>query len=223
MRTRRFLEISLAAPALVFIACGSSASDRASTTPSGSSIVTAVTGTPTTPVEPPPPPATPLTTAGPPLPTCVNGWRTPPEGTPLRDQPVGIVRRTTGVEGPLVVTDMRYFEGPESPPSDKGYLLVVRRWYVKLYAADDPAFQGRFIVEARRFGRGLSAVAPYPSIGFHSPDWIGFQYESADPEPKAYAGLPGEWSGIPYDFVDGGEGLGIPGLPADVAGCLDGT
>jgi hypothetical protein len=57
---------------------------------------------------------------------------------------------------------MRYFEGPESPPApDKGYLLVVERWYVKLYAERDLSFQGRFLVESRRFGRGTVAVAPY--------------------------------------------------------------
>ncbi|MFB3737597.1 MAG: hypothetical protein ACE14W_01360 [Candidatus Velamenicoccus archaeovorus] len=118
---------------------------------------------------------------------------------------------------------MRYFEGPESPPSEQGYLLEVQRWYVKLYAEDDPAFQGRFLVEARRFGRGVSAVAPYETHGFRSPDWVGFQFDSADTTPKAYPGLPGQWEGIPYDFVKGGAGLTIPGLPSEVAGCLDGT
>lgn len=148
---------------------------------------------------------------------------TPPEDTPDYLQPLGVIRRTTGVEGPLVVVDMRSFEGPESPPSDKGYILVVRRWYVRLYAEGDPAFRGRFLVEARRFGRGLAAVAPYDTSGFRSPDWIGFQYEGTEPEAVAYPGLPGEWSGTPYDFARGGEGLDIPGLPAVVAGCLDGT
>jgi len=118
---------------------------------------------------------------------------------------------------------MRSFEGPESPPSDKGYLLVVQRWYIRLFAERDPAFQGRFLVESRTFGRGVAAVAPYDTTGFRSPDWIGFQYDSADTEPKAYPGLPGLWSGIPYDFVEGGGGLEIPGLPEDVLGCLDGT
>jgi hypothetical protein len=127
------------------------------------------------------------------------------------------------VRGPLVVTDMRYFTGPESPPSDKGYLLVVERWYVRLWARRDPAFQGRFLVEARRFGQGVSAVAPYDSEGFHSPSWIGFQYDSADTDPAAYPGLPGTWGGVPYDFVNGGEGLTFPGLPSEVAGCLRGT
>jgi hypothetical protein len=41
-------------------------------------------------------------------------------------------------------------------------------------------------------------------------------------------GLPGLWAGVPYDFVRGGggpdtPGPGIPGLPEEVVGCLDGT
>jgi hypothetical protein len=174
-------------------------------------------------VTPPALPETPPPTAGPAATDCVNGWVTPAEDSPEYLQPLGIVRRTTGVKGPLTVVDMRYFEGPESPPSDKGYLLVVERWYVKLFAERDPAFQGRFLIEARRFGRGLVAVAPYDTEGFRSPDWIGFQYDSADTEAKAYPGLPGLWSGIPYDFVKGGGGLTIPGLPDAVLGCLEGT
>jgi len=134
-----------------------------------------------------------------------------------------VIRRTTGVRGPLVITDLRYFTGPESPPSDKGYILVVERWYVRLWARHDPAFQGRFLVEARRFGQGVSAAAPYDTRGFRSPDWVGFEYDSADTQPSSHPGLPGTWQGTPYDFVKGGEGLTIPGLPAEVAGCLDGT
>jgi hypothetical protein len=120
-------------------------------------------------------PADPPPTSGPEAAGCVNGWTTPPEDTPRYLQPLGIIRRSTGVEGPLRVVDLRYFEGPESPPTDKGYLLVVERWYVKLFAENDLGFQGRFLVEARRFGRGLAAVAPYDTAGFRSPDWIGFQ------------------------------------------------
>jgi hypothetical protein len=127
------------------------------------------------------------------------------------------------VKGPLQVVDMRYFEGPESPPSEMGYLLDVRRWYVKLFARDDPPFQGRFLVESRRFGSGVSAVAAYDTAGWTSPDWIGFQYDSDDTQMKAYPGLPGLWSGTPYDFVKGGGGIEIPGLPEEVVGCLDGT
>jgi hypothetical protein len=122
---------------------------------------------------------------------------------------------------------MRMFVGPESPPSvgegAKGYLQDIRRWYIKLYAPQDLGFQGRFIVEQRVFGRGLSAVAPYDTRGFRSPAWHGFQWESAQRRAVRYPGLPGTWSGTDYDFVTGGEGLNLPGLPVAVAGCLDGT
>jgi hypothetical protein len=154
---------------------------------------------------------------------CVKGWVTPVAGSPEFKEPLRIIRRTTGVEGPLVVTDMRYFVGPESPPSVMKYLQGVRRWYVRLYAKGDAAFKGRFLVEARRFGKGLAAVAPYDSHGFRSPDWVGFQYSSADTKSRHYAGLPGKWEGTPYDFVKGGAGLHFPGLPSQVTACLNGT
>ena len=141
----------------------------------------------------------------------------------MYERPLAIIRRATGVRGPLVVTDMRSFAGPESPPSDQGYLLLIQRWYVRLWARSDPAFQGRFLVEGRRFGTGVSAVAPYDTHGWRSPDWIGFQFDSADTTAKSYPGLPGEWEGTPYDFVKGGEGLDLPGLPKEVVGCLGGT
>jgi hypothetical protein len=129
----------------------------------------------------------------------------------------------TGVRGPLEVVDLRFFEGPESPPSDKGYLLDIRRWYVKAFAKDEQSFQGRFLVESREFGTGLVAVAPYDTNGFRSPDWVGFQFDGGDPEARAYPGLPGTWAGVPYDFVSGGAGLQIPGLPDEVVGCLSAT
>ncbi len=226
MRTRTTSIVTLAiALALLLVACtGDEEGDGATEAPTTPPPITAVE-TPPASVSPTPPalPDEPPSTRGGVATDCVNGWVTPPADSPRYLQPLGIVRRTTGVSGPLEVVDMRYFVGPESPPSDKGYLLVVQRWYVKLYARDDLAFQGRFLVEARRFGRGLVAVAPYDTSGFRSPDWIGFQWDSGDPEPKAYAGLPGLWSGIPYDFVEGGEGLTIPGLPDAVSGCLDAT
>lgn len=170
---------------------------------------------PATPAEPPP-------TSGAPSASCVDGWVTPAEGTPERTDPIGVIRRTARFRGDYVVVDMRMFTGPESPPSDKGYIAEVRRWYVKLYAADDLRYQGRFLVEERRFGRGVAAVAPYDTEGFASPDWIGFQHEVGS-ERTRYAGLPGRWAGVPYDFVQGGEGLTIPGLPEEVRGCLQGT
>ena len=118
---------------------------------------------------------------------------------------------------------MRYFKGPESPPSEKGYILTIERWYVKLFTEADLAFQGRFLVESRRFGAGVAAVAPYDTEGFRSPDWSGFQWNASDPAPRSYAGLPGEWTGVRYDFVRGGAGLTIRGLPAAVRGCMVGS
>jgi hypothetical protein len=208
--------------AFVVVACtdqdtdaGPSVVETPSITPAESPTVASPTP-PALPDEPPP-------TRGEVASDCENGWATPREGSSRYGLPLGVIRRATAIDGPLVVVDMRYFEGPESPPSDKGYLLVVQRWYVKLYAEHDLSFQGRFLVERRRFGRGLVAVAPYDSTGFRSPDWIGFQYESSDPQDRYYEGLPGLWSGIAYDFVRGDPdaGLSIPGLPEQVAGCLD--
>jgi hypothetical protein len=199
--------------------------DVAHPTPPSSPPITPVSPTASaTPVPPPSEPASPPPTRGETTTKCVNGWVTPKRDTPDFLQPLGVIRRTSGVRGPLVVMDMRYFTGPESPVSDKGYLAIVERWYVRAYAKEDPAFQGRFLVEARRFGRGLSAVAPFDSNGFRSPDWIGFQFDSSDPERRTYPGLPGTWSGEPYDFVTGeGGDFAFPGLPETVAGCLDGT
>jgi hypothetical protein len=184
--------------------------------------VTTTTAEPTASPTPPALPATPPPTSGAPSASCADGWVTPDEGSPERTTPIAVIRRTAPFQGDAVVVDMRMFVGPESPPSDKGYLSGIRRWYVKLYAEDELAYQGRFLVEQRRFGRGVAAVAPYDSEGFTSPDWIGFQWESGA-SPERYAGLPGEWTGIPYDFVDGGAGLTIPGLPEELRGCLEGA
>ena len=92
---------------------------------------------------------------------CVQGWVTPHRDSARYEEPLRVIRRMTGVEGPLEVVDLRTFEGPESPPSDKGYLLDIRRWYVKAFAKHDLSFQGRFLVESREFGAGLVGVAPY--------------------------------------------------------------
>jgi len=225
---RRFPPLLLAlAMTIALVACtgdgGEDTSGSPSTTTPPPPVSPTTTPSVTPSVTPPALPEEPPPTRGPSALDCVNGWVTPEEGSARFLQPLGIVRRTTGVKGSLTVVDMRYFEGPESPPSDKGYLLVVERWYIKLYAERDPAFQGRFLVEARRFGRGVAAVGPYDTSGFSSPDWVGFQFDSADMQAKAYPRLPGLWSGIPYDFVKGGGGLEIAGLPEQVLGCLAGT
>jgi hypothetical protein len=217
----------MASLSLLLAACsgGGGGDDPSTNSPPSSPPASTVppTSVATTPVAPPSPFATPPPTHGVIASDCVHGWVTPHAGTARFLEPLGIIRRTSGVDGPLVVMDMRYFEGPESPPSEQGYLLAVQRWYIRLYAEDDPAFQGRFLIEARRFGRGLSAVAAFDTTGWSSPDWTGFQFESTDTTPKPVPGLPGAWEGVPYDFVKGGEGLQIPGLPAEVVGCLDGT
>jgi hypothetical protein len=207
--------------ALALAACTGDAEPGAtSTTPP----VTPISGT--GPTASPTPPAISKqqpATRGPVTADCVDGWVTPPRDSPGSLEALRVIRRVTGVRGPLEVVDLRSFEGPESPPSDKGYLLDIQRWYVKAFAKDDLSFQGRFLVESREFGTGLVAVAPYDTKDFRSPDWVGFQFDTGDPEERAYRGLPGLWAGVPYDFVAGGAGLQIPGLPDEVVGCLSAT
>jgi hypothetical protein len=168
-------------------------------------------------------PATAPPTVGPPSARCIKGWTTPAADTPRFTDPLGLIRKEAPVTGAFKVVDMRYFVGPESPPSDQGYLRDIERWYIKLYVPSDLSYQGRFLVEQRTFGRGVVAVAPYDSHGFHSPDWTGFQWSEGDRTRHTYAGLPGAWEGVPYDFVEGGAGLTIPGLPDAVVGCLAGS
>lgn len=210
------IAIALVLP-LIVTACTGDAGDSGGA-PGPTPVESAAPASPTPPVLPEQPPAT----RGPVASDCVEGWVTPKADSARFRTPLRVIRRVTGETG-LEVVDMRWFEGPESPPSDKGYLLNVGRWYVKAFARDDLAFQGRFLVEARRYGTGLAAVAPYDTDGFRSPDWTGFQFDAGDTQPAAYPGLPGTWSGVPYDFVDGGAGLEIPGLPNEVIGCLSGT
>lgn len=154
--------------------------------------------------------------------SCVEGWSTPPPGSPQVAPALDVILDHLEVDGRAVVGDVRIFDGPESPPSDKGYIATIRRWYVVLSVPGEPGAQGRFLVERRGFGPGLAAVASLGTRGFRSPDWIGFQYDPTAPL-RRYPDLPGAWRGVPYDFVAGGEGLTIPGLPDEVVGCLDGT
>jgi hypothetical protein len=207
--------------ALALAACTGDAEPGATST---SPPVAPISGTgPTASPTPPALPEQQPATRGPVAADCVDGWVTPPPDSPGSLEPLRVIRRVTGVRGPLEVVDLRSFEGPESPPSDKGYLLDIQRWYVKAFAKDDLSIQGRFLVESREFGTGLVAVAPYDTNGFRSPDWVGFQFDSGDPQARAYPGLPGLWAGVPYDFVAGGAGLQIPGLPDEVVGCLSAT
>jgi hypothetical protein len=230
---RKMIVVALSALLVTLVACDGSGDEAASTDPFSNAPTTqapSFTGTTPSSSVSPTPPATPAVrppTRGAPSPSCVGGWVTPGRGSTMFTDPLGIIRRTAPVHGDFVVVDMRMFIGPESPPSvgesAKGYLQDIRRWYIKLYVPSDLRYQGRFIVEQRVFGRGVSAVAPYDTKGFHSPDWSGFQFDSADTARKAYPGLPGAWTGVRYDFVKGGAGLTIPGLPDEVRGCLTGT
>jgi len=167
--------------------------------------------------------AKPPPTSGPPAQTCVQGWITPAAGSKRYEDPLALIDRISHHKGALKVVDMRYFVGPESPPSEQGYIKEIERWYVKVYDPKDLSFQGRFLLEHNRFGHGVVAVAPYDTKGFRSPDWSGFQFDAGDLTRRTYPGLPGTWEGIRYDFVDGGAGLSIPGLPKAAAGCLSGT
>jgi hypothetical protein len=124
------------------------------------------------------------------------------------------------VDGSWTVTEMRYFIGPEVP-----WILSnpnpVERWYVRAALALDPTFRGRWLIEKRSEEvMGVAAVAPWESFGYESPDWTGFV---GDGEPQNYLGLPGQWSGIPYDFVTGEGDSGNPGLPDAVVDCIPAT
>ena len=132
-----------------------------------------------------------------------------------------ILRGAMGVEGPLHVHDFRYFTGPDAPWIIEPRREVVHRWYIKARDEDDRAFRGRWLIEKRTETiLGIAAVAPYNTRGYRSPHWTGFFGEGP---PREYDGLPGEWSGIPYDFVTGEGDTGQPGLPREVVSCLDGT
>ena len=159
---------------------------------------------------------------------CVNGWIIPTEPE-QRELPFHVIRRTMQVDGEFHVVDIRYFEGPEGPPTPKPYLSHVDRWYVKAWLKGDPSFRARWLIEERSFGSAVAAVAPFDSEGFRSPDWVAFQYEGEDAERRSYPGLPGTWSGTPYDFVSGRDpatgkpAFRFPGLPPEVSGCLTDT
>ena len=131
---------------------------------------------------------------------------------------LAIIETQMGVAGPWTVDEMRYFTGPDSPRIIEPRYDPVHRWYVKASLVSDPGFRGRWILERRtELVLGISAVAPYESVGYQSPDWTGFVGEGP---PQTYIGLPGQWGGIPYDFVSGEGDSGNPGLPDEVLDCL---
>jgi hypothetical protein len=149
---------------------------------------------------------------------CVEGWVSPAAGTELYHEALDLIAGQMGIDGEFVVDEMRYFQGPDVPWIVEPHFDVVRRWYVKASLVDDPEFRGRWLLEYRdQNRRGISAVAPYDTAGYESPDWRGFTGEGP---PRTIVGLPGTWAGIDYDFVTGEGDTGNRGLPAEVEGCI---
>lgn len=190
---------------------------------------TAVSSQPVTATASPPvssPPSTSTPTPGPvaggsPFAGCINGWTSPTPGSDAYDEGIAILGGTMGRVGPWTVTEMRYFTGPDSPGVIEPRFDIVERWYIKASLTDDPAFRGRWLIEKRTDEiLGVSAVAPWESFGYESPGWTGFIGEGP---PQTYIGLPGQWSGIPFDFVTGEGDGGQPGLPPEVVDCLVGS
>ena len=104
--------------ALALVSCDGSG-DRA-TAPGAtttSPVITAVSSPSGqgSPVKPPEPPAKLPPTKGSRSASCADGWVTPPEDDALRDVALRVLRSATAWRGTFVVTDMRYFTGPESP------------------------------------------------------------------------------------------------------------
>jgi len=150
---------------------------------------------------------------------CVNGWIAPSSDNPLSGTAMYLVERQMGVSGSWTIAEMRYFTGPDVAWSETP-APSVDRWYVKA-SLDGQDFRARWLIEKRSdLVFGVVAVAPYDSTGFASPDWTGFV---GDGQPQTYLGLPGQWSGTPYDFVSGAGYSGEPGLPDEVIGCLSDT
>ena len=175
----------------------------------------------------PTPPALPIVpppTSGPPTGTCDQGWATPKAGHAAFTEPLGIIRRTTGVKGPLVVVDMRHFIGPESPPSDagvpaRGRALVHQALRPGRHRVPGPVPGGVAHVRPRLVGRRALRhrrvrVARLGRVPVR---------QRAHRDEDATRGFPDGGRAPPYDFVRGGAGLKIPGLPDEVLGCLAGT
>ncbi|CAN5805198.1 hypothetical protein BH24CHL5_BH24CHL5_01320 [soil metagenome] len=152
---------------------------------------------------------------------CINGWSSPAPGSEEYERGLLILETHMGASGPWAVAEMRYFSGPDAPGVVAPRYEDVERWSVTATLVDDAAFRGRWLLEQRTEAiRGVSAVAPFDSLGYQSPDWTGFVGEGP---PTTYLGLPGQWSGIAYDFVTGEGDSGQPGLPDEVVGCLQAT
>lgn len=151
---------------------------------------------------------------------CINGWTTPASGSVEYDEAIALLDSQMETDGPWQISEMRYFLGPDVSWAETRYDIVAR-WYVRAELAADASYRARWLIEKRAdLVKGVAAVAPFESTGFQAPDWTGF---AGDGRPTTYLGLPGQWTGAPYDFVTGGGYSGQPGLPDEVIGCLGAT
>jgi hypothetical protein len=148
---------------------------------------------------------------------CINGWQSPASGSPAYEDALGLISfHLPEAVTPLIV-EMRHFIGPEVPWMTSG-TDTVERWYVRT-EGDQAA--GRWLLERRSaLTAGVAAIVPATTTGYESPDWTGFVGEGSR---QVYPSLPGEWFGIPYDFVTGEGDSGQPGLPDEAVDCLAGT
>lgn len=170
---------------------------------------------------PSPSPARTVASGGSPSGSCVEGWQSSPAGSFEHGEGLERLTLEMGLESELEMAELRYFTGPDVWWIIEPHYPVVQRWYVKGRLSTDPSFAGRWLIEQRSDEVwGIAAVAPFDSEGLSSPDWVGFFGEGP---PRVYEQLPGQWSGIPYDFVTGEGDGGFPGLPDEVVGCLEGT
>lgn len=150
---------------------------------------------------------------------CINGWTAALEGSADYGTALYLVERQMEVTGTWTVDEVRYFTGPDVFWAETPAPLV-ERWYVKASLADQD-FRGRWLMERRSdINYGVVAVAPFSTAGYQTPDWTGFV---GDGSPTSYVGLPGQWTGTPYDFVSGAGYNQEPGLPDEVIGCMSGT
>ena len=79
------------------------------------------------------------------------------------------------VTGDFQVIDMRHFTSPEVPWILAPRPPVVEWWYVKAQLVGDPTFEARWLIAKRSpVVRGITAVAPFDTTGYQSPDWRGF-------------------------------------------------
>lgn len=209
--------ITSPSPSLPVVTIGLPSLEPSPTLAASATPIPLSTDTPT----PSPTPASPMATPASPSVGCINGWLSPAAGSADYEEGLIILEGHMGVDGPWTVSEMRFFSGPDVPWMIEPHYDVVERWYIRAALVDDPDYRGRWLIEKRTdLIKGVSAVAPYESFGYESPDWTGFVGEGP---PTNYLGLPGAWSGIPYDFVTGEGDSGQPGLPDEVVGCLQAT